>query len=55
MAIRERKNPEDPIDYEDYRSMRFTRAVSVANFQLKIVTSVKLSKNFELIYKGRVI
>ncbi|CAI9109883.1 OLC1v1009806C5 [Oldenlandia corymbosa var. corymbosa] len=29
MAIRERKkNPDDPIDIEDYKSMRFTRAVS---------------------------
>ncbi|KAG6408156.1 hypothetical protein SASPL_131159 [Salvia splendens] len=44
MAIRERKNAEDPIDYKDYRSMCFTRAVSVANFQLKIVTLVKLGK-----------
>lgn len=29
MAIRARKNPEDPINYDDYKSMRFTRAVSI--------------------------
>lgn len=29
MAIREKKKPEDPIDYNDYKAMRFTRAVSV--------------------------
>lgn len=28
MAIREKKKPEDPIDYNDYKAMRFTRAVS---------------------------
>lgn len=27
-AIRERKKPEDPIDCNDLKSMRFTRAVS---------------------------
>nr|QCV56816.1 CYP85A [Withania somnifera] len=26
MAIREKKKPEDPIDYNDYKAMRFTRA-----------------------------
>lgn len=29
IAIRARKNPEDPINYDDYKSMRFTRAVSI--------------------------
>lgn len=28
MAIREKKAPNDPIDYNDFKSMRFTRAVS---------------------------
>ncbi|XP_042006635.1 cytochrome P450 85A1-like [Salvia splendens] len=34
MAIRERKNAEDPIDYKDYRSMCFTRAVMYETFRL---------------------
>lgn len=28
MAIRERKSPGDPIDWDDLKSMKFTRAVS---------------------------
>ena len=28
LAIRERKKPEEPIDWNDYKSMSFTRAVS---------------------------
>lgn len=32
LAIRQRKNPEDPIDWNDYKSMKFTRAVRNSNF-----------------------
>lgn len=29
LAIRQGKRPEDPIDWEDFKAMRFTRAVSI--------------------------
>ncbi|XP_057769848.1 cytochrome P450 85A1-like [Salvia miltiorrhiza] len=44
MAIRERKNPEDPIDYEDYRSMRFTRAVIYETSRLATIVNGVLRK-----------
>lgn len=31
MAIRQRKKPEEPIDWNEYKSMSFTRAVSNLN------------------------
>lgn len=32
MAIRQKKRPDDPIDYDDYKSMRFTLAVLKINY-----------------------
>ncbi|KAI5665752.1 hypothetical protein M9H77_15605 [Catharanthus roseus] len=44
MAIRERKNPEDPIDYDDYKSMRFTRAVIFETSRLATIVNGVLRK-----------
>ncbi|CAI9109881.1 OLC1v1009806C4 [Oldenlandia corymbosa var. corymbosa] len=45
MAIRERKkNPDDPIDIEDYKSMRFTRAVIFETSRLATIVNGVLRK-----------
>ncbi|KAL8471815.1 hypothetical protein ACS0TY_028519 [Phlomoides rotata] len=44
MAIRERKGPEDPIDYNDYKSMRFTRAVIYETSRLATIVNGVLRK-----------
>lgn len=44
IAIRERKNPEDPINYDDYKSMRFTRAVILETSRLAIIVNGVLRK-----------
>lgn len=48
MAIRERKNPEDPIDYDDYKSMRFTRAVSIllSKFHFKLFMKFEFAEKY---------
>ncbi|XP_073044914.1 cytochrome P450 85A1-like [Primulina eburnea] len=43
-AIRERKRPEDPIDYNDYKSMRFTRAVIYETSRLATIVNGVLRK-----------
>ncbi|XP_019242761.1 PREDICTED: cytochrome P450 85A1-like [Nicotiana attenuata] len=44
MAIREKKRPEDPIDYNDYKAMRFTRAVIFETSRLATVVNGVLRK-----------
>ncbi|KAL3844581.1 hypothetical protein ACJIZ3_001984 [Penstemon smallii] len=44
MAIREKKKPEDPIYYEDYKSMRFTRAVIYETSRLATIVNGVLRK-----------
>ncbi|KAF4372313.1 hypothetical protein G4B88_007057 [Cannabis sativa] len=51
LAIREKKKPEDPIDLNDLKSMRFTRAVIFETSRLAtIVNGVlrKTTKDMEL-------
>lgn len=36
LAIREKKRPEDPIEWNDLKSMRFTRAVRIKASNLKV-------------------
>lgn len=38
LAIRARRKPEDPIDWDDYKGMRFTRAVSNLNIIINTTT-----------------
>ncbi|CDP19976.1 unnamed protein product [Coffea canephora] len=47
MAIRERKRPEDPIDFDDYKSMRFTRAVIYETSRLATIVNGVLRKTTE--------
>ncbi|KAL6526316.1 hypothetical protein OROMI_029956 [Orobanche minor] len=44
MAIRERKEPDEPIDYNDYRLMRFTRAVIYETSRLATIVNGVLRK-----------
>ncbi|KAL0450437.1 UNVERIFIED_CONTAM: cytochrome [Sesamum latifolium] len=44
MAIRDRKKPEDPIHYNDYKSMRFTRAVIYETSRLATIVNGVLRK-----------
>ncbi|XP_031095789.1 cytochrome P450 85A1-like [Ipomoea triloba] len=44
MGIRERKGPNDPIDYSDYKSMRFTRAVIFETSRLATIVNGVLRK-----------
>ncbi|XP_051121017.1 cytochrome P450 85A1-like [Andrographis paniculata] len=44
MEIRKRKRPEDPIDYNDYKSMRFTRAVIYETSRLATIVNGVLRK-----------
>ncbi|KAL6332039.1 hypothetical protein AAG906_020398 [Vitis piasezkii] len=44
LAIRQRKNPEDPIDWNDYKSMNFTRAVIFETSRLATVVNGVLRK-----------
>ncbi|KAK4393209.1 cytochrome [Sesamum angolense] len=44
MAIRDRKKPEDPIHYDDYKSMRFTRAVIYETSRLATIVNGVLRK-----------
>ncbi|CAL5369767.1 unnamed protein product [Camellia sinensis] len=44
LAIREKKRPEDPIDWEDYKSMRFTRAVIFETSRLATIVNGVLRK-----------
>ncbi|KAA8547885.1 hypothetical protein F0562_004314 [Nyssa sinensis] len=44
LAIRERKRPEDPIDWNDYKSMRFTRAVIFETSRLATIVNGVLRK-----------
>ncbi|KAG8384580.1 hypothetical protein BUALT_Bualt04G0132700 [Buddleja alternifolia] len=44
MAIRERKKAEDPIDYNDFKSMRFTRAVIYETSRLATIVNGVLRK-----------
>ncbi|KAK4347817.1 hypothetical protein RND71_034156 [Anisodus tanguticus] len=44
LAIREKKRPEDPIDYNDYKAMRFTRAVILETSRLATVVNGVLRK-----------
>ncbi|KAL3525830.1 hypothetical protein ACH5RR_014202 [Cinchona calisaya] len=44
MAIREKKKPDDPIDFEDYKSMRFTRAVIYETSRLATIVNGVLRK-----------
>ncbi|XAR51628.1 hypothetical protein NMG60_11006308 [Bertholletia excelsa] len=44
LAIREKKKPEDPIDWEDYKSMRFTRAVIFETSRLATIVNGVLRK-----------
>ncbi|EPS64226.1 hypothetical protein M569_10555, partial [Genlisea aurea] len=44
MAIRERKGPEDPIDYNDYKSMRLTQAVIYETSRLATIVNGVLRK-----------
>ncbi|XP_016466885.2 cytochrome P450 85A1-like [Nicotiana tabacum] len=44
MAIREKKRPEDPIDYNDYKAMRFTRAVIFETSRLATIVNGVLRK-----------
>nr|QNS29931.1 cytochrome P450 [Nothapodytes nimmoniana] len=43
-AIRKRKNPEDPLDYNDYKSMLFTRAVIFETSRLATIVNGVLRK-----------
>ncbi|XP_075475569.1 cytochrome P450 85A1-like [Primulina tabacum] len=43
-SIRERKRPEDPINYNDYKSMRFTRAVIYETSRLATIVNGVLRK-----------
>lgn len=36
LAIREKRRPEDPIEWNDLKSMRFTRAVRIKACNLKV-------------------
>lgn len=36
LAIREKRRPEDPIELNDLKSMRFTRAVRIKACNLKV-------------------
>lgn len=47
LAIRQGKRPEDPIDWEDFKAMRFTRAVSIlrlasVEFQSEMFSKIRL-------------
>lgn len=61
MAIRDRKNPEDPIDWNDLKSLRFTRAVrnlwlslnTLSGFSIKYTKLNKIS--FGLLFLMQVI
>nr|GMC62236.1 cytochrome P450 85A1 [Ipomoea batatas] len=44
MAIREKKAPNDPIDYNDFKSMRFTRAVIFETSRLATIVNGVLRK-----------
>lgn len=44
MAIRQKKRPEDPIDYDDYKSMRFTLAVIFETSRLATIVNGVLRK-----------
>ncbi|KAL2552194.1 Cytochrome [Forsythia ovata] len=44
VAIREKKRPEDPIDYNDYKSMRFTRAVIYETSRMATIVNGVLRK-----------
>lgn len=44
LAIRERKRPEDPIDWNDYKSMPFTRAVIFETSRLATIVNGVLRK-----------
>ncbi|XP_009596988.1 cytochrome P450 85A1 [Nicotiana tabacum] len=44
LAIREKKKPEDPIDYNDYKAMRFTRAVILETSRLATIVNGVLRK-----------
>lgn len=44
LAIRKAKNPEDPIEWEDYKSMRFTRAVIFETSRLATIVNGVLRK-----------
>ncbi|KDP24291.1 hypothetical protein JCGZ_25587 [Jatropha curcas] len=47
LAIRERKKPEDPIDLNDLKSMRFTRAVIFETSRLATIVNGVLRKTTE--------
>ncbi|KAK9277140.1 hypothetical protein L1049_006679 [Liquidambar formosana] len=47
LAIRERKKPEEPIDWNDYKSMSFTRAVIFETSRLATVINGVLRKTTE--------
>ncbi|KAL3526621.1 hypothetical protein ACH5RR_011277 [Cinchona calisaya] len=44
VAIRARKEPDEPIDYDDYKSMRFTRAVIYETSRLATIVNGVLRK-----------
>ncbi|GAB4827989.1 hypothetical protein Ancab_034876 [Ancistrocladus abbreviatus] len=44
LVIRARKNPDDPIDWEDYKSMSFTRAVIFETSRLATIVNGVLRK-----------
>ncbi|GMY22918.1 cytochrome P450 85A1-like [Fagus crenata] len=44
LAIRERKKPDEPIDWNDYKSMSFTRAVILETSRLATVVNGVLRK-----------
>ncbi|XP_059450334.1 cytochrome P450 85A isoform X2 [Corylus avellana] len=44
LAIRDRKNPEDPIDWNDIKSLRFTRAVIFETSRLATIVNGVLRK-----------
>lgn len=44
LAIREKKNPEDPIDWNDLKSMKFTRAVIFETSRLATIVNGVLRK-----------
>lgn len=44
LAIREKKRPEDPLDWNDYKSMRFTRAVIFETSRLATIVNGVLRK-----------
>ncbi|OMP06006.1 Cytochrome P450 [Corchorus olitorius] len=47
MAIRDRKKPEDPIEWNDLKSMRFTRAVIFETSRLATIVNGVLRKTTE--------